>query len=362
MPNESTPFLNLADVEAAAKGRLTALAYEYYVGGANDEVTLRENRSAFERLALRYRVLVDVSRRSTKTTVLGAPVDLPVLIAPTAFQRLACDEGEIATARAAASAGTVMILSTASTCTIEDVAAVGGTQWFQLYVYSDRGLTKALVERAEACGMSAVVLTVDAPILGRRERDLRNRFHLPDGIRLANVPSSGSVPMPAGPGEPGLHNYLSSGIDAALTWKDVDWLRSITRLPVLIKGIVRGDDAARAVEHGAAGIIVSNHGGRQLDTAIASVRALPEVAEAVAGRAEVLLDGGIRRGTDVVKAIALGARAVLVGRPVVWGLAAGGETGARRVLELLRSEVDLAMALCGCPTIGDISRDLVVPE
>jgi 4-hydroxymandelate oxidase len=362
MPNESTPFLNLADVEAAAKGRLTALAYEYYVGGANDEVTLRENRSAFERLALRYHVLVDVSRRSTKTTVLGIPVDLPVLVAPTAFQRLACDEGEIATARAAAAVGTVMILSTASTCTIEDVAAVGGTQWFQLYVYSDRGLTKALIERAEACGMSAVVLTVDAPILGRRERDLRNRFHLPDGIRLANVPSSGSVPMPAAPGEPGLHNYLASGIDAALTWKDVDWLRSITRLPVLIKGIVRGDDAARAVEHGAAGIIVSNHGGRQLDTAIASVRALPEVAEAVAGRAEVLLDGGIRRGTDVVKAIALGARAVLVGRPVVWGLAAGGETGARRVLELLRSEVDLAMALCGCPTIDDISRDLVVPE
>ena len=362
MPNESTPFLNLADVEAAAKGRLTALAYEYYVGGANDEVTLRENRSAFERLALRYHVLVDVSRRSTKTTVLGNPVDLPVLVAPTAFQRLACEEGEIATARAAAAAGTVMILSTASTCTIEDVGAVGGTQWFQLYVYSDRGLTKALIERAEACGMSAVVLTVDAPILGRRERDLRNRFHLPDGIRLANVPSSGSVPVPAGAGEPGLHNYLSSGIDAALTWKDVDWLRSITRLPVLIKGIVRGDDAARAVEHGAAGIIVSNHGGRQLDTAIASVRALPEVAEAVAGRAEVLLDGGIRRGTDVVKAIALGARAVLLGRPVVWGLAAGGETGARRVLELLRSEVDLAMALCGCPTIGDISRDLVVPE
>ena len=359
MPNDSTPFLNLADIEAAARGRLTALAYEYYVGGANDEVTVRENRSAFERLALRYHVLVDVTHRSTKTTVLGAPVDLPVLVAPTAFQRLACDEGEIATARAAASAGTIMILSTASTCTIEDVAAVGGRQWFQLYVYSDRGLTKALVERAEACGMSAMVLTVDAPVLGRRERDLRNRFHLPDGVRLANVPSSGSVPMPTGHGESGLANHFASGIDAGLTWKDVDWLRSITRLPLLIKGIVRGDDAARAVDHGAAGIIVSNHGGRQLDTAIASVRALPEVAEAVDGRIEILLDGGIRRGTDVIKAIALGARAVLLGRPVVWGLAAGGEMGARRVLELLRAEVDLAMALCGCPTVGDITRDLV---
>ena len=358
--NSSIPHLNLAEIESAARERLTALAYEYYVGGANDEVTVRENRAAFERLALRYHVLVDVSRRSTSTTVLGTPVDFPVLVAPTAFQRLACDDGELATARAAAASGTVMILSTASTCSIEDVGAIGGRLWFQLYVYSDRGLTKALVERAEAAGMNAIVLTVDAPILGRRERDLRNRFHLPDGVRLANVPSSGSVPMPTGHGESGLAHHFASGIDASLTWKDVDWLRSITRLPVVIKGIVRGDDAALAVEHGAGGIIVSNHGGRQLDTSIASIRALPEVADAVGGRAEVLLDGGVRRGTDVIKAIALGARAVLVGRPVVWGLAAAGESGARRVLELLRAEVDQAMALCGCPTVGDISRDLVV--
>jgi len=357
---DGVPFLNLAEIELAARERLAPLAYEYYVGGANDEVTIRENRAAFERLSLRYRVLVDVSRRSTSTTVLGTRVDFPVLVAPTAFQRLACDEGEMATARAAAASGTVMILSTASTCTIEDVGAVGGNLWFQLYVYADRGMTKALVERAEASGMRAIVLTVDAPMLGRRERDLRNRFHLPDGVRLANVPSSGSVPMPTGHGESGLANHFASGIDAALTWKDVDWLRSITKLPVLIKGIVRGDDAVRAVDHGAAGVIVSNHGGRQLDTAIASVRALPEVAEAVAGRAEVLLDGGVRRGTDVIKALALGARAVLLGRPVVWGLAAAGESGARRVLELLRAEVDLAMALCGCPSVGDISRDLVI--
>ena len=360
MTDSNTPALNLAEIEASAKQRLTTLAYDYYVGGANDEVTVRENRAAYDRLSLRYHVLVDVSKRSTRTTVLGAPVDFPVLIAPTAFQRLACDDGEIATARAAKAAGTVMILSTASTCTIEDVAAVGGRQWFQLYVYADRGLTKSLIERAEACGMGAVVLTVDAPVLGRRERDLRNRFHLPAGVHLANVPSSGSIPMPTGHAEPGLGTNFASGIDAALSWRDVDWLRSITRLPVLIKGIVRGDDADKAVDHGASGIIVSNHGGRQLDTAIASVRALPEVVDAVAGRVEILLDGGIRRGTDVIKAIALGARAVLVGRPVVWGLASGGEAGARRVLELLRTEVDLALALCGCPTIGDISRDLVV--
>ena len=357
--SDGVPFLNLAEIEAAARERLTALAYEYYVGGANDEVTVRENRSAFERLALRYRVLVDVSRRSTQTSVLGQSIELPVLLAPTAFHRLACDEGEIAAARAASAAGTVMILSTASTCTIEDVGAVPGPKWFQLYVYSDRSLTEALIARAEAAGMTAIVLTVDAPILGRRERDLRNRFHLPDGVRLANVPSSGSVPIPTGHGESGLAIHFASGIDASLTWRDVEWLRSRTRLPVLIKGIVRGDDAARAVEHGAAGIIVSNHGGRQLDTAIPTIRALPEVVDAVAGRAEVLLDGGVRRGTDVIKAIALGARAVLVGRPVVWGLAAGGEGGVRRVLDLLKAEIDLAMALCGCPTVADISRDLV---
>ena len=355
-----TNFLNLSEFEAAARDRLGAMAYEYYLGGANDEITVRENREAYERMALRYRVLVDVSRRSTKTTVLGEPIEFPVLVAPTAFQRLACDDGEIATARACAAAGTIMILSTASTCSIEDVGAVPGSKWFQLYVYSDRGLTRALVERAEACGMKAIMLTVDAPVLGRRERDIRNRFHLPDGVRLANVPSSGSVPMSTGHGESGLANHFATGIDAGLTWRDVEWLRSITRLPVLIKGIVRGDDAVRAVDLGVAAIIVSNHGGRQLDTAIASVRALPEVVDAAAGRTEVLLDGGIRRGTDVIKAIALGARAVLIGRPVVWGLAAGGEDGARRVLDLLRAEVDLAMALCGCPTVGDISRDLVV--
>ena len=356
----NTPHLNLAEIELAARERLTALAYEYYVGGANDEVTVRENRAAFEQLAIRYRVLVDVSKRTPKTAVLGTPIDFPVLVAPTAFQRLACDDGELATARAASAAGTIMILSTAATTSIEHVAAVGGKQWFQLYVYADRSLTKALVERAEACRMSAIVLTVDAPVLGRRERDLRNRFHLPDGIKLANVPSSGSVPMPTGHGESGLANHFASGIDAGLTWKDIEWLRSLTKLPVLIKGVVRGDDAARAVEHGASGIIVSNHGGRQLDTAIPTIRALPEVVDAVQGRIEVLLDGGVRRGTDVIKAVALGARAVLVGRPVVWGLAADGEQGARRVLELLRAEIDLAMALCGCATVSDITRDLVV--
>jgi 4-hydroxymandelate oxidase len=357
---DQTPFLNLAEIEAAARERITTLAYDYYVGGANDEVTVRENRAAFEKLALRYRVLVDVTKRELATTVLGTPIDFPIIVAPTAFQRLACDDGELATARAAKAAGTIMILSTAATCSIEDVAAVGGNQWFQLYVYADRGLTKALVERAEAAGMKAVVLTVDAPVLGRRERDLRNRFHLPPGVRLANVASSGSVPMPTGHGESGLANHFASGIDASLTWKDIAWLRSITKLPVLIKGIVRGDDAARAADSGASGVIVSNHGGRQLDTAIPSIRALPDVVEGVAGRIEVLVDGGVRRGTDVIKAIALGARAVLLGRPVVWGLASGGENGARRVLDLMRAEVDLAMALCGAPTIGDITKDLVV--
>ena len=357
---DTIPFLNLAEIEEAARERLGTMAYEYYVGGANDEVTVSENRSAFDRLALRYHVMVDVSRRSTKTTVLGTPLEMPVLVAPTAFQRLACDDGELATARAAAAAGTVMILSTASTCSIEDVAAIDGPKWFQLYVYSDRGLTKALVERAEACGMEAVVLTVDAPVLGRRERDLRNRFHLPSGIRLANVPSSGSVPMPTGHGESGLANHFASGIDAILTWKDIDWLHSITKMPVLIKGIVRGDDAIQAVEHGVAGIIVSNHGGRQLDTAIASIRALPEVAEAVAGRAELLVDGGVRRGTDVMKALALGAAFVFLGRPFGFAAAIAGEAGVEHAVALLAAEIDRNMAMLGITNLAELDPSWLV--
>jgi len=365
------PPVTLDDLESAARERLAPLAFDYYAGGADDEETLRENRAAWARIRLRYRVLVDVSRRQLATAALGRPISLPVVVAPTAFHALAHPEGEAASARAAAAAGTVFILSTLSNTPVEDVvraaAGVGGAVWFQLYVYRDRAVTRDLVRRVEAAGVSALVLTVDAPLLGRRPRDVRNRFRLPEGLAVANLVPAGMGALPEAPSGSGLAAYFASLLDPALTWPDVEWLRSQTRLPVVVKGIVRGDDAALAVEHGAAGVVVSNHGGRQLDTAPATADVLAEVVDAVAAAGggggdapvEVFVDGGVRRGTDVVKALALGARAVLVGRPILWGLATGGEAGARRVLEMLREEMDLALALCGCPTVGGLGRDLV---
>jgi 4-hydroxymandelate oxidase len=350
------------DFEPLARLRLSDSAWGYYASGANDEITLRENRAGFERIALYYRVLVDVSRRSPATHVLGQELSMPLMLAPTAFHKLAHADGEIASARAASQAGTVMILSTLSTVPVEAVvAAAPGHIWFQLYVYKDRGATRALVERVAAAGCNALVLTVDAPLLGRRERDIKNRFSLPAGMSVANMMAAGHGDVPEDAGGSGLSAYFASLIDPALTWTDLDWLRSITDLPIVVKGVVRADDARRAVDLGAAGVVVSNHGGRQLDTAPATIDALPAIADAVGGRADILLDGGVRRGTDVIKALALGARAVLIGRPVLWGLAAGGQAGVMRVLELLRAEIDLAMALCGCPSIADIKADLLQP-
>jgi 4-hydroxymandelate oxidase len=353
--------INLFELEALAREKLSGESYDYYASGAQDEVTLRENRAAYDRLSLANRVLVDVSRRDLTTTVLGQPVAMPLLVAPTAFQRLATPEGELATVRAAGAAGTVMILSTLSNSSIEEVvAAASGPVWFQLYVYRDRKATEGLVRRAEAAGCRAIVLTVDAPVIGRRERDVRNRFHLPSGLSVANLLPVGYGDLPPSATDSGLATYVSALIDPALSWRDIAWLRSLTTLPLVIKGIVRPDDALRAAEAGAAAIVVSNHGGRQLDTAPATIEVLPEVADALAGSpVEVLVDGGVRRGTDIVKALALGARAVLVGRPVLWGLAVGGEAGAALALGLLRSELDLAMALAGAPTVAEITRDLV---
>lgn len=355
--------VNIFDFEAIAREALPQQAYDYYASGAQDEVTLRQNRAAYDRVSLAYRVLVDVSQRDLTTTVFGQPVSMPILVAPTAFHKLAVEDGELATVRAAGAVGTVMVLSTLSTTSIEDVvAAASGPVWFQLYVYKDRKATEGLVRRAEAAGCRALVLTVDAPLIGKRERDIRNRFRLPPGLAVANLLPEGYGEMAPAPLDSGLAAYVASFLDPALTWKDVAWLQSITSLPVVVKGIVRPDDAVRAAEAGAAGIVVSNHGGRQLDTAPATLDVLPEIVDALAAhghRSEVLLDGGVRRGTDVVKALALGARAVLVGRPVLWGLAAGGEAGAATILRLLYNELDLAMALAGAPTIADITRDLV---
>ena len=355
--------INVFELEAIAREKLPREAYDYYASGANDEVTLGANRAAYERRSLAYRVLVDVSRRDLTTTVLGQPVAFPLLVAPTAFHGLATPEGELATVRAAGAAGTVMILSTFSNTPVEAVvAAASGPVWFQLYVYRDRKATEGLVRRAEAAGCRALVVTVDAQLIGRRERDVRNRFHLPPGLKVANVLPEGYGDVPEAPDGSGLAAYFSTLFDPSLSWRDVAWLRSLSSLPLLIKGIVRADDAVRAADLGAAGIVVSNHGGRQLDSAPATLDVLPEIADALAAAGhttELLVDGGIRRGTDILKAVALGAKAALAGRPILWGLAADGEAGAARVLEILRSELDLAMALAGAPTVADITRDLV---
>ncbi len=356
-------LISLHDYEKAAGEVLPRMAFDYFASGAFDEITLSENLAAYRRIKLRYRVLVDVSRRNLSTTVLGQSLSMPVLVAPMAFQRLAHDSGELATVKAAGAAGTVMILSTLSTCSVEEVTAVAsGPVWFQLYVFKDRAVTRALVERAEAAGCQALVLTVDTPMLSCRERDVRNQFHLPLGLSAKNLTKAGLQDLPEETDESALYKYFAQLTDPSLSWKDVAWLKSITKLPVLVKGVIRADDAVRAVESGVAGIIVSNHGGRQLDSAPATIDVLKEVVEAVEQRVEVLVDGGIRRGTDVLKAIALGARAVLLGRPVLWGLAVGGEQSARDVLEIIRHELDLAMALCGCPSLADIKPDLILTK
>jgi 4-hydroxymandelate oxidase len=354
---EQQPLVCVDDFEAAARERLPRMVFDYFAGGAGDEWTLRENRRAFDRWVFRPRTLVDISARDLGTTVLGQPVPFPILIAPTAFQRMAHSDGEMATARAAASLGTVMVLSTIASTSLEDVATAGGPRWFQLYVLKDRDLTAELVRRAHANGYTAIAITVDAPTLGRRERDERNRFTTPTEIRLANLHMR---EMPEAEAGSSLTKQFAD-VDPSVTWEDLAWLRSLSPLPILLKGVMTAGDAVLAVEAGMAGLIVSNHGGRQLDGAAATIDALPEVVAAAAGRLEVLVDGGIRRGTHVLKALALGARAVLVGRPAVWGLAVDGEAGVRRVLELLRDELSSAMALAGACSVDSVPADLLAP-
>lgn len=353
--------VNLLEIEALARPNLSPAAADYFAGGADDEVTLRANRDTWERLWLRPRYLVDVSRLDLTTTAMGIGLPFPVIIAPTGFQQLAHPEGERAMARAAAAIGTVMTLSTFSTVALEEVqAAAPGPKWFQLYVHRDRGLTRNLVERAEAAGFRALMLTVDVPMIGRRERDIRNGFALPPEMRVANFQFAESEALHRPGEDSGLANFVRGLREPAFSWPDVDWLASLTRLPLMLKGVLRGDDARRSLDHGVTGIVVSNHGGRQLDGAVPGIVALPEVVEAVAGQAEVFVDGGVRRGTDVVKALALGARAVLVGRPAVWGLAWKGADGVEAALRMLRAETEIAMGLVGAPTVGAVTRDLVV--
>jgi 4-hydroxymandelate oxidase len=353
--------INVFDFEAIARERMTASAYDYYAGGADDEVTLAENVDAFRRIAIRPRVLAGTGQVSTSTELFGTPLALPVGLAPTAFNKLGHPEGELAAVRAAGTAGTFMCCSTISSTSLEEVAAAAtGPLWFQLYVYRDREVTRDLVRRAEAAGCRALVLTVDTPRLGRRERNIRRPFNLPDGVAISNLERYGTPDALRWAGSSSFTDYVHRLMDDGLTWEAVDWLRSITSLPIVIKGILAPADATLAIEHGASGIIVSNHGGRQLDGAIATITALPAIAQAVNGRVPILLDGGVRRGTDVLKAIALGASAVLIGRAYLWGLAANGQSGVLRVLDMLRSELELAMALSGCRTTAEIKPELCV--
>ena len=323
-----------ADLEEAARALLPPEVFDYFAGGSDDEGTLAANVDGWTHMRLRPRVLRDVTVVDTRTTLLGHAVPSPIVVAPTAFHRMAHPDGELASARGAAAAGAHFILSTRSTTPVEEVAAAldGTPFWYQVYVVRDRELTVELTRRAVAAGATAVVLTADVPRLGHRLRDVRNRFGLPGNL---------------------------ADQDASLTFDDIKWLAELAGVPVVVKGVLRGDDAAACVDAGAAGIVVSNHGGRQLDGAITGTEALPDVVAAVGDRVEIYVDGGIRRGTDVVKALALGARAVLVGRPVLWGLAVNGADGVRDVMRDLATELDLAMALCGCPSLADVTNDLL---
>ncbi|CAN5302571.1 alpha-hydroxy acid oxidase [soil metagenome] len=344
--------LNLAEYERLAEAVLDPGLFAYYAGGAEDEHTLRENLRAWSRWHLRPRVLVDVTEVRTDTSVLGSSVALPVLLAPLALQGLAHPGGERAAARAAARSGTVSCLSTLANVSPRDLAAdvPEASRWFQLYCYRDPGVTRALVEEAAASGFSAIVLTVDAPVVAKRERDLRSGFSISPDISVPSLAAAVGGPVA------GTTEELFALVSPGVTWRDLEELCATTGLPVVVKGVLTAEDALLACDHGAAAVVVSNHGGRQLDGVAPTADVLEEVADAVAGRIEVLVDGGIRRGTDVMRALALGARAVLVGRPALWALAADGEEGVVHALELFRSELEIALALSGCASPDAVTR------
>jgi 4-hydroxymandelate oxidase len=355
MAESGTGPINVADYERLASEALDAGPLGYFSGGAWDEFTLRENVDVWRRWRLRPRMLVDVGDVSTATELLGSEVSMPIVVAPVAFQRMAHEDGEPGMARAAAEAGTLMCLSTIATARASEVAeaAPGGHRWFQLYCFRDRAVTQALIDEATEFGYEAIVLTVDAPRLGWRERDLRSGFVVPASVTVPSVAAALGADKPIGVAE------AFALLDPTITWADLEQLVSGCDLPVLVKGVLTAEDAELALEHGAAGVIVSNHGGRQLDGVAPSAEALPEVADAISGRGLVLVDGGVRRGTDVLVALALGADAVMVGRPALWGLAADGERGALRVLQILRKELELALALAGCPSPGAVTGEHV---
>ncbi|HET7119692.1 MAG TPA: alpha-hydroxy acid oxidase [Solirubrobacterales bacterium] len=345
-------WINVSDAQRDGEANLEQGPRDYFAGGAGDEVTLRENVEAWGRYRLRPRVLNDVSVVTAEAEVLGRPVEMPILVAPVAYQRMAHPEGEAAMAAGAAAAGSVMCLSTLSTTRPGEVAAAApaGRHWFQLYSFKDEAVTRALADEAVDAGFEAIVLTADAPPGGNRERDRRNRFTLPRELGTPSLTAAAG-----GDREHSIEDTFAL-MNHGLTWDDLAGLASESRVPVFVKGVLTAEDAELAIDHGAAGLVVSNHGGRQLDRSLASAEALPEIAETVAGRIAVLADGGIRRGVDAATALALGADAVLVGRPALWGLAAGGSDGVARVLGLLREELELTLALCGCTAPAQLSR------
>ncbi|KAJ2859330.1 Hydroxyacid oxidase 1 [Coemansia aciculifera] len=363
MTGQGTPFVSLDDFEQHAMRNLDRNALDYYRSGAQDMITLKENQRAFDRVFIRPRVLRDVSTVALSTSILGEQIASPICIAPTAMQRMAHPDGELATARAAKRKSTCMVLSSWSTTRIEDIG--DGVKWLQLYVYKDREATRRLIERAQDSGYTAIALTVDTPYLGRRLADIRNRFRLPPHLTMANFADTGKAQVgkaeatSAADNASGLAAYVASQIDPTLNWSHVEWVKSVARIPVLVKGILTAEDAVLAVNAGVDGIIVSNHGGRQLDTVPATIDVLEEVCRAVDGRVEVFLDGGVRRGTDVFKALALGARAVFLGRPVLWALNYNGEDGVVEMLNMINEELRLAMALAGCVSVADITRNHV---
>ncbi|KAG9443666.1 hypothetical protein H6P81_015006 [Aristolochia fimbriata] len=351
--------VNVNEFEELAREALPKMNYDYFRGGAEDQHTLRENVAAFQRITFRPRVLVDVSSIDMSTSILGYKIPAPIVIAPTGMHELAHPQGEVATARAAAASNTIMVLSFSSSRTIEEVASSSqAVRFYQLYVSKRRDIAAALVQRAERNGFKAIVLTADTQRLGRRELDIKNKMAVPplrnlEGLISTDVDSAGGS---------GIEAFVAQFKDSSLNWKDIEWLRSVTNLPILIKGVLTAEDARKAVEVGVEGVIVSNHGARQLDYSPATITVLEEVVQAVKGKVPVIFDGGIRRGTDVFKALALGAKAVMVGRPVIYGLATRGEAGVVRVMQMLKDELELTMALAGCPTLKDITRRHVTTE
>ncbi|KAK5803351.1 hypothetical protein PVK06_030996 [Gossypium arboreum] len=359
---EMEMITNVSEYEVIAKEKLPKMVYDYYASGAEDQWTLKENRNAFSRILFRPRILIDVSKINMMTTILGFRISMPIMVAPTAMQKMAHPEGECATARAASDAGTIMTLSTYANSSVEEVASTrSGIRFFQLYVHKDRNLVAQLVRRAERAGFKAIALTADTPRLGRREADIKNRFNLPPYLTLNNFEGLdlGKIDKTD---DSGLASYAANQIDQSLSWKDVKWLQTITSLPILVKGVLTAEDTKLAIEAGAAGIIVSNHGARQLDYVPATIMALEEVVKAAQGKVPVFLDGGVRRGTDVFKALALGASGVFIGRPVVFALAVDGEAGVRKVLQMLHDELELTMALSGCRSLKEITRNHVVAD